>query len=295
VATTTAAPPAAADAASVGQPMATDSTATEDPAFKKALHSAFLIQAARPQEDAVNANQVRDSMDPSEDFCPKVGAADELGGSALEFAHCPHQDANPAPVPIEQQWFLMPDGKIAAAGNTTHPRCIRKQSCFGATVFDVADCYLAAAQTFRASETIAGNIESTRRLGPPLHGVVGPGSIHGPFQLYPSCDGLATPEGCIKESPPTGWTKLPSQYIGKTKFQHGEESKLDYVRTAQQVADGDLDGVTDALMDSGAENAAEAAGFELGLSRHEMDQCGTRLGEGDRSSSWWYFIRLPLV
>ena len=53
---------------------------------------------------------------------------------------------------------------------------------------------------------------------------------------------------------------------------HGEESKLDYVRTAQQVADGDLDGVTDALMDSGAENAAEAAGFELGLSRHEMDQ-----------------------
>ena len=54
-------------------------------------------------------------------------------------------------------------------------------------------------------------IESTRRLGPPLHGVVGPGSIHGPFQLYPSCDGLATPEGCIKESPPSALRDLPGQ------------------------------------------------------------------------------------
>ena len=35
------------------------------------------------------------------------------------------------------------------------------------------------------------------------------------------------------------------------------------VKTAQQLADGDLDGVTDALTDAGVENAADAAGFEL--------------------------------
>jgi hypothetical protein len=281
----------------VGQPSHSHATAAQidDPKYKAALHSAFVLQFVRPQEDPSNALQVRDPLDPSEDHCLEVNTTgeDEFGGHALIFGHCRYQDPNMGEVPVEQQWFLMPDGKIAAAGNTTHPRCIRQQSCNGAAVYDVAPCDYIGAVDFRAAATVAGRIDEVKRVGPPINGVVDPGRLHGPFQLYTACPGVETEDGCVDNMPKTGWTKLPTHYLGPLEFSREEKPPIDWLKTAQQVGEGDFGGASDAFSAATRTVADEAVmGAQLGVARHETSQCGSLVGVSAREESWWYFFRI---
>jgi hypothetical protein len=257
----------------------------------------FVLQFVRDQVN--EPGQARDSLDPEDDHCLTVGAPDGKGGWGLNFSHCQHQDLNPGPVPPTQQWYLLPNGQIAWAVNaSTQPLCLRKKDCFGSPVYDVASCDRLDALEFGITGTVKGNIDSLKKWGAPLMGVTGPDRIHGPYQLYPKCDGVQEGDDCVDMVPKGGWTKLTTQYIGEHDFVSADSTSTLWDTILQRAVTGNLHKLFDFGGDSvGAVGRASLSSTEtevipVGLAMTNTgEECGTGVGMNFRTESWWYFVR----
>jgi len=286
-------------ASTVGMPATIDTAIYDDSdnaRFIDASRSSFTLQYVHATASGTAASP----LDPNEDRCLEVlDTETDFGGRALNFTPCTHMKAFPEPTPINKQFFFLPNGKIAVAGNHTNPLCIRERKCYGKTVYDAAGCELASISTFAVSKTMAGRLDELKKLGPPLHGVVGPGSLHGPFQLYTSCVGVPKKGGgCQKMVPNSGWTKDPTQYIGavgysdtaKTNWDISWMFEEDPISATRDFANskGEKDNAAAQIIDTGE----EAFQGDLGIQMLEDSACGTMVGSGGRGDSWWYFNRV---
>jgi hypothetical protein len=296
--------PSEADVANVDTPVDADTPQFDritDPGLLAGMKRTFVLQFVR---DQVNSpGQARDALDPEDNHCLTVGELDDLGGRGLTFTPCQHQDLNAGPVPPTQQWYLLPSGQIAWAVNaSSDPQCLRKKDCFGSTVYDLASCHRLDAQAFGVSATVKGNIDSLKRLGTPLRAVTGPESIHGPFQLYPKCDGVQGEAGCVKMVPKGGWSKLPTQYIGAHDFVESDSTSTIWDTILQKAVSGSSSGLFDpsgetvSPLGQATLTSTEEEVVSLGLAlTHTGDECGTGVGMNYRPESWWYFIRSDVV
>jgi hypothetical protein len=300
-------PPASeADVANVDTPNDADTPkydAIADPGILAGMKHTFVLQFVTDQVN--EPGQARDPLDPDDDHCLTVGEPDELGGRGLNFSHCQHQDLNAigGSVPPTQKWYLLPSGQIAWAVNaSSDPLCLRKKDCFGSPVYDVASCNRLDALAFAVSATVKGNIDSLKKIGTPLMGVTGPESVHGPFQLYPKCDGVQTGDGCVDLVPKGGWTKLSTQYIGEHDFVTSDSTSTIWDTIMGNAVSGkmhrlfDFSGDTVSPIGNAALSSAEHEVIPLGLAMsHTGEECGTGVGMNFRPQSWWYFVRSDVV
>jgi hypothetical protein len=293
-------PPSEADVATVDAPSDADVPKydrIEDPGILAGMKNKFVLQFVRDQVN--EPGQARDPLDPEDDHCLTVGQPDGLGGWGLNFSHCHHQDINAGAVPPAQLWYLLPNGQIAWAVNaSSDPMCLRRTDCYGSQVYDVASCKRLDATEFAISGTVKGRIDSMKKWGTPLNGVTGPESIHGPYQLYPRCDGVQDEAGCVDLVPKGGWTKLPTQYIGDHDFVKTDSTSTLWDTILQKAAGGqmeklfDFGGDTVSPIGSAVLTTTEHEAIPLGLAMtHTGEECGTGVGMNFRPQSWWYFVR----
>jgi hypothetical protein len=280
--------PEAAEAAAVSEPPGAEAIdEIVDSRYVNAMKHAFVLQFVHVQEE--NPGQVRDSLDPSENNCLTLSAPDTLGGRGLSFSECYTADTPTRNVSLEQQWFLMPDGKITSAVNsTTDPLCLRETRCLGVPAFDVASCKRIDATEFAVTGTVRNRMDTLQKIGRPINAVIGPGQTHGPFQLYPICEGVQKKDGCVTKAPRSGWTKQPNQFLGPNQYVEGGE--FSWFHVVSDMFSGDSGWVDE--VQEGIQAAREDV-VETGLSMSDAGtQCATSVASNDRSVSWWYFLRL---